>query len=314
MNLLRCGAVLLLLAQGVRAEEPPAPPPAPAGPPASSPAKPTGAALDDRLAAVRTLMKAEKWQAAVAGLRAVFEEFQGSPEVVLRLHAIEEDLKLCTFRAQEKPPTPEQIFGVGTKSYASATRLLVMEFPKGPITPPWEGSPPGQAILRIRFEDVSVDYEGNLPDHIAVSLSYDFDTDNGYELRDGCGSAPTRDRADISRLEAGKGGIKKATVVATCFGVAAPGPHKVRFALKDGELSIVEDGRTLLSAKDSKFPRGLLGIRGMKEGSLAIRGRVEAAQVPALLEACRARRFREWTEKSWKREEAIPEWARKEAK
>jgi hypothetical protein len=259
-------------------------------------------------------MKDGKWQAALAGLRAVFEEFKGSPEVLVRLPAIEEDLKLCTFRAQEKPPAPDQIFGPGAKSFASTTRQLVMEFPAGPVSPPWEGTPPSRAILRIRFEDVAVDFEGDLLGGLTLDLSYDFDTDNGYELKPGFTSGKTRLRASIVRLEAGKSGGHKATIMETCFNDAGAGTHRVRFALKGGELSMLVDGRPLLSGRDPQFPRGFLGLRGQNGGSVTIRGTVDAAQLPSLLEACSRRRFQEWTEKSWRREDAIPEWARQKAK
>jgi len=261
-------------------------------------------------------MKDGKWQSALAGLRAVFEEFKGSSEVLRRLPAIEEDLKLCSFRVQEKPPTPEQIFGAGAKSYASATRLLVMEFPRGPVAPPWEGTPPSRAILRIRFEDVTVDFEGGPLGKLALKLSYDFENDRGYELEPGFTVGPKRERASIVRMEGAKPGAvaKTMVVMEICYWDAGPGNHKVRFVLKAGELSMLVDGRPLLSTRDLKFPRGLLGLRGFQGGSVTIRGNVEALQARSLLEACSEHRFLEWTEKSWKREEAIPEWARQEVK
>ena len=74
------------------------------------------------------------------------------------------------------------------------------------------------------------------------------------------------------------------------------------------------NGRLLVSAKDRTYPRGFLGLRGGKGGSVTIRGVVEKAQIDALQAASAERRFREWEEKSWKRETEIPEWARGEGK
>jgi len=275
-----------------------------------APAEPS---LEDRLAAVKTLMKGEKWQPALAGLRAVFEEFKGAPEVIRLLPGIEEDLRLCTFKSQEKPPTAEQLFGPGTKSYAEATGMLVMEFPKGPVTPPWEGVPPDHANLKIRFEDVAVDYEGSLAERVAVYLSFDFEADTGYYLRPGTTAGQRREQADITRMEGGAV-TKRAAVMAFADNVAAAGPHKVRYALKGGELSILLDGKMLVSVKNAKYPRGFVGIGGFRAGSVAVRGKVDPKAMPDLLRASSERRFKEWTEKSWKREDAIPAWAREGAK
>ncbi len=295
----------LLLASPAPAEGPATPPPAPAKPAPS---------LDDRLAAADRLVEEGKWKPALAALRAVFVDFKDSPEVVRRLPAIEEALKLCVWRLQEKPPTPEQIFGPGTKSFAAATRVLVLEFPDGPAAPAWEGHPPENGFLRIPFEDVTVDYEGSLLDRLAVQLSFDFDTDKGYDLRAGHTNGKSKEQAGIARLESAGGARKRAIILGSCDNPAGEGTHKVRFALKGGALSIAVDGRLLVSAKDRTYPRGFLGLSGGKGGSVTIRGVVEKAGVEALQAASAERRFREWSEKSWRRETEIPEWARGEGK
>ena len=298
MGPLRVMAVALLLAgasSSAASQEPP-----PVAPPA-----PKARTLDGDLQAVRALMRADRYVDAHRALRKVFEDYRDSPEVVRRIADIEEDLKLCTYRAQETPPSAKDLFGQAAKTFDVTSRKLVLEYPEGPGGLGWEDAPGGLKILPLRFDEVTLEFETEFSGGLSFVLCWDPDVKSGYVVIPGFYGARQYQNAVIVRFDDGKE-TELARRSDPSFGDGMKKGKLVRS--QGGGITLTVAGAQRVTAQDSKGKRGYLGIAAGSMKGLVIRGTSEALQYKSLLAAWYDRGYRDWAERKWDRAKELPAW------
>lgn len=269
-----------------------------------APPAPKERTLDLDLATARVLMKGERWTDAVRALRKVFEDYEGNPEVIRRIADIEEDLKLCTYRAQEPPPPASALFGPGAKTFDPVSRRLVLEFPEGAAAEGWKPVEGGFRLLPLRFDEVTFEFEADFSGEVTFVLSWDPDAKSGYVVVPGFSGAKRFQPAVILRVE----GEKKTELARESSPDFGEGVKRGKVVRTPGGISVTVGGASRIAAQDSRVKRGYPGVKAPSMKGLVVRGTAEAVQAKSVLGAYYDRRYREWAPQGWKREAALPAW------
>jgi hypothetical protein len=256
-------------------------------------------------------MASGRWAEAERSLRRTLESRTGDEEVRRRLPDIEEDLKVCAYRAQAGTPQPSDLFGPWATHLDASRGRVILEFPEGPAPPLWEGSLRETAVLKLRFErEVVLEFDGK-PGTAGIGLLFSFDPERrtGYVLTPGLYKRDLKyayeQEVSVVRLDGGDG--KKDLVRRTGF-PACDVPWRIRGTRTSSSVSFSVKGGTSASASDSRHKAGYLGIRAESASALRITGFVEAVQFRSLLGAWHEKGFRRWVEGSWDRDAALPAW------
>lgn len=275
--------------------------------------------LDQDLAAARALMKDEKWEAAAGALQRAMNSREGSTEVLDRLADIEEDLKVCLYRAKALRPSPQDLYGPCAKSMA-AGRKLALEFPDGPREPEWKKGVNGTWILPIRYEkEVSLEFRSKPTDEgrtgVYAILCFDPDRETGYTV---CAGYRLR-RGDlihtlgsfVLRMD-GKDPVYLFKTEGPYFGRTDWGNY--RFSCKSGQVTFAvatdSEGKRWEKneVSDPKYRSGIVAVKGYSIEGLSVEGALEEVTYKGLVGSFYAKGFKEWCAGTYRREEVLPAW------
>ena len=304
----------------------------PAAPPAPVPGAQGASARDPLevdLDLLHRLVGEQKWKAGADAATALLAKYEGDARVLARLDEIEEDLRICTYRAQRKLLDGAAVLGRGVTKFDFSTRTA--DFAFDPATIASQSGSPGWtwagniAIFDVPFEGaVSVTmsipkgvfmrfvrpvlYAAPLP---ACLLCFDTETRGGYTMSvTPIGPNECMYDVRITRV----GGDAKEIGKPVEISLRVDDPIDLTFARSvTGLLTCSINGRKLTEAQDQRFTRGLLALAVDRElfGSvkaLRLRGRVETTYARRIESEAEGLRYRKWLADGWKRASVLPKW------
>ncbi|MHC4473698.1 MAG: tetratricopeptide repeat protein, partial [Planctomycetota bacterium] len=274
-RLLLCLACLLLVVGATAAEKP--------------------KALQD-LEALRKLVVQKKWKDAVEGFGRLFDEHTGDPELVRRVRDIEDDFKRALFMLDYGKPSGKDLFGPQVKYWGLSSLKVELVCGSTLSGPAWTRLKGGARLLDLRFRDkVTVKMAPSTTGRML--LCYDLEKEGGYLVQ-----LP----GFVVRLDSAGEEV-----------IGRPNQRALRKAKGDYKISrdsysikVHKGGVQITRASDKTYKGGYLAFLGRFQG-LVIEGRLDKDFYHQLAGSREDKAFREWQEKSYKREELLPEWLRK---
>ncbi len=270
-----------------------------------------------RWAACREHVKAHRWESAQRAYAELLAGHEGDLRVFANLGAIEDDLKLCAFRAGRRPPSGKDLFGAEVVKFTEGARTVELVYPVAGAGTRW--IPAGDlSFLELRFEndvEITVPAEGkaSLPIEVRAILCWSVERTGGYMVvspyddGDRLGSDGVIYRYDgpapvpLSRLHCP---YKKST-------------RSIRIARKGKILRCVIEGEggDRNYTEDATYAGGYVGLRvkfpfaGLDSTSVRIRGKLDEAFYKQELAGFDDRAYRAWEAEAYRREEVLPAWA-----
>lgn len=290
-----------------------------AKPPLAPPKAPeaAGEPFQTEVEAIRKLVASGNWKGGKDAIAAFFKAHDGDSRVGARLPEIEEDLRRSVYQLSGAAPKPTELLGRGATKWSAATRVAEFVIPRLENAQGWAHAD-GVDLFDVLFEgDVTVEVSGADPDSLVVFLGFDSEKKGGYAFAPRTVRWQSHQTTSIVALRLDPG-AREPEMLGSIVELPASSPRVVRYMLTATKLDVqlpgVSPAVKSTPRSDRKYRKGFVALRSKDVGrraavgSLKITGKVEATFAKRQIAQTEARRFREWSAKSFDRAAHIPAW------
>jgi Flp pilus assembly protein TadD len=257
------------------------------------------------LADSHTLVTKRKWSEALAAYEAVFREYRGDPEVISRVRAIEDDLKLALFMRDFEPKENGLLFGPELVKFSKTSLSITLSAKDAPVGPNWVALE-GEWFLNLRFAnrltiELETDTHGT-KEPFLVYFCFDSQDRSGYVVVPGAQWEAVKARRSVFRVDGGRLALLESSED------VGPSPGKYKVIRDSSSIRLYQGRKMVLKAKDKKYESGMLGFAALFPRVARISGKLDRDFYQRMSGQLRDRAFREWEARAYSREKVLPAW------